>query len=301
MFKFGMEQKVSNIGGIEIGGQPGERPTVLSGSIFFAGHKIVQDAEKGIFDRDKAKAVLEQEAAISAETGVPCMVDVVGGTDVALTKYIEFVAENSRAPILVDSPLQKARIETIKRFAGTEVMPRIVYNSIAEDHTPEELDCLKTSGVKSAIILAFSTRAMRLEAKLKLLNNDLLPAAMSAGIENILVDVGVLDIPSISWACVAIREIKEKTGYPAGCALANAIYTWEKMRSKGAGTFQPAASAVFALTVSQGADFMLYGSIQNAPWIYPAVATADALIAHAGRFTGIRPVSAAEHPMSRLF
>ncbi|MFC1967402.1 tetrahydromethanopterin S-methyltransferase subunit H [Chloroflexota bacterium] len=300
MFKFGSEQKVFHIGDISIGGHPGEYPTVMMGSIFFAGHKIVLDPLKGIFDRDKAQALLEQEAALSAANGVPYIVDVVGETGEALINYIEFVTRQTPAPVLIDSPSQKARIEAVRHFADSDVMPRLIYNSIAEDRTGEELACLKECGVKSAIVLAFSTRAMRPDAKLKMLTNELLPAAESAGVENLLIDVGVLDVPSISWACVAIREIKEKTGYPAGCAPANAIYTWEKMRARGAVSFRSAAAAVITLTQSQGADFVLYGSMRNAPWLYPAVATADALNAHAGRFSGVRPASA-EHPMHKIF
>ena len=223
-----------------------------------------------------------------------------GETGEALINYIEFVTKQTSAPVLIDSPSQQARIEAVRHFAGSDVMPRLIYNSIAEDYTPEELACLKECGVNNAILLAFSTRAMRPDAKLKFLTDVLLPAAESAGVENLLIDVGVLDVPSISWACMAIREIKEKTGYPTGCAPANAIYTWEKMRAGDTKAFRSAVSAVLTLLQSQGADFALYGSLQNAPWIYPGVATAVALLAHAGRFTGVRPATS-EHPLYKIF
>jgi len=44
LFKFGRKQEVFDIGGVKIGGQPGELPTVLIGSIFHEGHKIVKDS-----------------------------------------------------------------------------------------------------------------------------------------------------------------------------------------------------------------------------------------------------------------
>ena len=299
MIRFSVEQKVYNIGGIEIGGQPGERPTVLVGSIFFAGHRIVHDPVKGLFDRDKAKTLLQQEAEVSAFTGNPRFLDVVGDTAEALINYIEFVAVHSEAPILVDSPLQRVRIEVISHFAGSEIMPRLIYNSIAEDHTEEELACLKDCGVKSAVLLAFGTKAIKPEARVELLKDDLLPAAESAAIENIIIDTGVLDVSSVSWASLAIREVKEKLGFPAGCAPANAMYAWEKMKARGAPAFQTAASATLALAKSQGADFLFYGSLQNAPWVYSAVATMDALIAYGGRFSGLR-VATQEHPLYRV-
>ncbi|MFH2044152.1 MAG: tetrahydromethanopterin S-methyltransferase subunit H, partial [Pseudomonadota bacterium] len=41
MLTFTQEQKTYTIGDVTIGGQPGENPTVLMGSIFYQGHRIV--------------------------------------------------------------------------------------------------------------------------------------------------------------------------------------------------------------------------------------------------------------------
>ena len=300
MIRFSAEQKVSNIAGVEIGGQPGEHPTVMVGSIFFSGHLIVSDPLKGVFDKDRARALLDREAEAAARTGNPRITDVIGDTGPALINYIEFVATHSDAPILVDSFSQKARIEAIRHFSGSEVMPRLVYNSIAEDYTVEELATLRECGVKSAVVMAFSTRSPKPKSRIKLLREKLLPAAEQAGVENVLVDPGVLDIPSVSWTALAIHEVKEALGYPAGCAPSNALYTWEKLRAQGRPSFEAAAASVFALTQTQGADFVFYGPIRNAPWAFTAVATVDAMMAYAGRFTHVRPATD-EHPLYRIF
>lgn len=300
MQKFSSEQKVYSIGGVQIGGHPGERPTVLIGSIFFSKHRIVSDPLKGIFDKEKARALLAREAEMSASTANPRFIDPIGDSSEALINYIEFVADHCDAPILVDSPQQKARMEALNHFAGSEIMPRLIYNSIAEDFTEEELSCIKECGVKSAIILAFSTSALKPKDRVRLLKEKLLPAAERAGIEHILVDTGILDIPSVSWAAEAIAMIKEELGYPAGCAPSNALFQWEKMRTQGDSTFQAAAASVFALTQFEGADFLLYGPMRFAPWVYPACAAVDALIAYGGRFRGVRPASR-EHPLYKIF
>ena len=179
-------------------------------------------------------------------------------------------------------------------------MPRLVYNSIAEDLTEEELACLRECGVKSAVIMAFSTSTPKPQSRVKLLQEKLLPAAERAGVENILVDPGVLDIPSVSWTALAIREIKDSLGYPAGCAPSNALYTWEKLRAQGRPAFEAAAASVFTLVQTQGADFVFYGPIRNAPWVFPAAAAVDAMMAYAGRFTGGCPVTD-DHPLYRIF
>jgi len=46
VFKFEKEQNIFDIAGVKIGGQPGQLPTVLIGSIFYHKHKIVIDEKK---------------------------------------------------------------------------------------------------------------------------------------------------------------------------------------------------------------------------------------------------------------
>jgi tetrahydromethanopterin S-methyltransferase subunit H len=298
--KFTREQKVFAIAGVEIGGQPGERPTVLMGSIFFSKHQIVSDPLKGTFDHDSAKVLLEREAEASARTANPRFIDPIGDTVQALINYVEFVATHVDGPILIDSPSQKARLDTLRHFAGSEIISRLIYNSIAEDFTEEELTCIRECGVKSAIVLAFSPSAMKPQDRIALFKEKLLPACERAGVENIMVDTGVLDIPSVSWAARAIYLVKESLGYPAGCAPANALFQWEKVRKQGASAFQAAAASVFALTQFYGADFVFYGPMRFAPWVYPACAAVDAMIAYGGRFSGIRPATR-EHPLYKIF
>ncbi len=300
MLKFTADQKVYRIGNVEIGGQPGERPTVLIGSLFFAGHAIVRDRHKGLFDEAKARALLEREGAMAEETGNPRMVDVIGDTGEALIHCLDFVAAHCDAPLLVDSPDPQARLEAVRHFCGSDVMPRLIYNSIDEHCTDEEAATLRECGVKSAVLLALSSRAVRPADRLTLLRDCLLPAAERAGIENILVDTGVLDIPSVGWAAQAVRLVKEELGYPAGCAPANAIYLWHKLRAKGTPAFEAASSVVVTLPQSLGANFVFYGPMRNAPWAYPAAAAMDAMIAYVGRLNGVRPV-VKSHPLYRIF
>ena len=188
----------------------------------------------------------------------------------------------------------------MKHFAGSEIVSRLIYNSIGEDYADEELDALKECKVKSAVLLAFGMKAIKPVAKLKLLRDALVPAAEKADIENIIVDLGVMDVASISWVSLAIRKVKEEFGYPAGCAPANALYDWQKMKARGKSIFQAAAASIISMTRLMGADFCLYGPIENASWVYPAVATIDALIAYAGRFSGIQPASK-NHPLYKIF
>jgi tetrahydromethanopterin S-methyltransferase subunit H len=300
VINFTTEQKTYNIAGVEIGGQSWEHPTVLIGSMFYTGDKIVQDPIKGIFDEDKAKNLLKREEEISKLTGNQRFIDVIGETSEALINYIEFVASYTTVPIVLDAPSQNVRMEAIKYFSKTNLIPRLIYSSIGVKHTKEELNCIKKCGVKHAILLAFSMKAMKPLRKIELLENILLPAINSAGVENIFIDTGVMDVASVSWVSLAIRDIKEKFGYPTGCAPANAIYTWDKMKALGDLAFHVAAAAVLSIIPLLGADFCLYGPIKNAEWVYPAIATIDGLIAYGGRIKGSKPTTN-NHSLYKIF
>src|SRR5664279_1302676 len=99
-FKFNTPQKIYDLAGAKVGGQPGELPTFLIGSIFWLGQKMVQDANKGIFDAKVAEQIINTMQTQSDITGVPFGFDVVGTTEEAFGKYIDFVAKHSEAPIM---------------------------------------------------------------------------------------------------------------------------------------------------------------------------------------------------------
>lgn len=306
MFRFTADQHVYDINGVKIGGQPGEFPTVLIGSMFYRGHKIVQDSTKGLFNEVEAKALLDQEAELSAETGNPRIIDVLGDTPEALARHVEFILKHTASPFLLDSVSPEIRTGALKLLGkDPAIINRLIYNSIEENYTEEELSVIKEYGIKTAVILAFSKKHLKPSSRLKLLTGDeksegLISAAKRAGIEQFLVDPGVLDVASNSWTTKAIYDVKEQMGYPGGCAPSNALYLWKKMRSKGSPYFEAAGTSVFTYPVTQGADFLLYGPIMNAPWVYRGIATTDAMMGYTTKLTGTK-LGTTEHPLLKLF
>ena len=55
------------IGKVKVGGQPGELPTFLIGSIFWLGQKMVQDANKGMFDAKEAENITARASTPNRE------------------------------------------------------------------------------------------------------------------------------------------------------------------------------------------------------------------------------------------
>ena len=69
MFRFKREQRMINLAGVRMGGQPGELASVLCGTIFYQGQRIVEDEERGIFDRAAAEKLVARQGELSEETG----------------------------------------------------------------------------------------------------------------------------------------------------------------------------------------------------------------------------------------
>jgi tetrahydromethanopterin S-methyltransferase subunit H len=292
------------IGNLEVGGNPGELPTVLIGSIFYERDKTVEDSAKGVFDKKRGKKLIERQCDLSEKTGNPHMVDVMGLTAEAMRNYIDFVADLTDAPLVVDSTSAEAKISSIEYSKEIGLIDRVVYNSITYYSKPEEIAAIKETGVKSAIVLASNPanawprgRVEVLEGKAE--KEGLIDIAQNAGIQNILIDAVAIDVPGIGITAEAVQLINERFDYPAGAAPCNAVLEWKSVKelSDKARNINSASAAV--ILQMAGADFILYGPIRMSEVIFPAVAMTDAVIAYAMRKHGSKPGK--QHPLYKIF
>lgn len=309
MFKFEKKQEVFDIYGVKIGGQPGEYPTALAGTIFYAGHSILSDENKGIFDKDKAETLLNQMDEMADSTGNPAIVQIFGATPEALLKYIDFVSEKTDAPFLIDSTAADARIAGSGYVTEIGLSERTIYNSINMSIDNEEIDALTNSDITSSIILGFNPTKPGSDGKIDLwetgsgiLEKGLLDIAFDCGIIKPLMDVAVT--PLGQGGGVAIRTtLKEKSkwGYPAGSGVHNVPSAWEwiKQYKKENPEVWPVCD-VGANIVQQmvGGDFVLFGPIENTKKAFTACAMTDMFIAEANEELDISPTDS--HPYNNL-
>jgi tetrahydromethanopterin S-methyltransferase subunit H len=300
MFLFPREQKISEIGGVKLGGQPGQLPTVLIGSIFYHGHKIVEDEEEGIFDTDKAKTLLDRELEQSARTGNPRIVDVVAAWPQAMTRYIDFIAEATESPFSIDGATAEVRIAGLKHVCDLGLVNRAVYNSISPGFTTDEISAIRNAGLKSAILLAYNAHNPTLQGRMEVIK-ELIGVAAEAGIENCLIDTTVLDLPDPGPAARAIHLVKETYGLPAGCGAHNAVDRWNSGGRLDPTTYLTAITVANVVPITMGASFLLYGPIDQSPSIYTACGVADAYVAYSARQEyGTKPLTDC-HPLRRIF
>ena len=298
MWKFKNKQKTLKISNIKIGGVPGQTPTVLIGSIFYHGDKKVIDEFEGKFDKTKAEEEINRQQEFSDITGNPCVLDVVGSSGKALIKYIDFISEISEQPFLVDGILPNVRIEGLKHIKEVGLSDRVIYNTIAPTYKQNEVDAIKESNVKNVIILAQNMRDFGTKGRVTV-SQELISKLTGEGIENILIDCCVMDIPSLGFACKALYELKDEFGFPAGCGAHNAIGTWRGLKTKmGKQAKKPSMATAAILPIALGADFILYGPVKEADYIFPAVSLVDAAFGQLRLEEGERP--GPEHPLYKI-
>jgi tetrahydromethanopterin S-methyltransferase subunit H len=297
------KQRVYDIGGVKIGGERVETPTVLIGTIFYSGHKIVENPAKGLFNKAKAEEILNAQDELAEITGNPCMVDVVGDTPEGMVRYVEFVSDATDSPFLLDGVNAETRIHAVRYVEEVGLTSRAVYSTISHTTKEAELRTIKDAGIESAIVFAFSTYDPTPEGKLSLLKKmdggpGLLEMAEKAGVAKPIIDTAVLDISSLALACKAIRMVKDEYGYPAGCAPANGMSLWKKAR-RDKSYYKASEVSASVYTVSMGADFILYGPITSAKTVFPAVATYEALMGYRSKWEGVKPAEG--HPVYKMF
>jgi len=300
VFKFEKEQKVFDISGIKVGGQPGQRPTVMVGSIFYFKHRILKNENTGEFDAAAAEDLLNREQEISAKTGNPRIVDVCASTPESFEKPIDFVAKTIDGPFTLDGITDEVRIAGLKYVKQVGLSSRVVYNSITPMATQTEVEAIKEAGVKSSLLLTLNTKNPTILGRIQALA-ELLPIAQGAGLENILIDTANLDIPDPGPVAKAIYLVKEKYGLPAGAGTHNAVNMWRKRRKLEPEQVLMASTVANTIPVIMGADFMLYGPIESAPEAYFYCGLANAFVAHSMRQEYKMEPSSREHPMYKIF
>lgn len=291
---------------MRFGGQPGEFPTVLAGTIFYQGHKIVQDEDEGLFDRSKAEKLIVRQAELSEETGNPALLHVYARTAKAFERYLDFVEGIWSGPIIIDSADPGVRAAAAGLVSEMGYADKAIYNSINLATDSSEEKAIRESEVDSAILLAYNPAECGVDGCIKVLetggsvrDEGLIPLAKDLGIVNQLIDPGV--VPLGSGAGTALRfsvVAKAKFGLPVGSGIHNAVSSWPWLKGRSLRDKRCCDAAATAMQQLSGGDFLLYGPIENADFIFPVAAMADIMIAEAVRDLDIWP--AAEHPVHRL-
>jgi len=306
MFQFSTEQKVGHIGGVEVGGQPGERPAVVVSSIFQKGDRVFEGAKrKEGFNEVRARAILEKQDKMSKETGVPGMADVVANTGKEFERYVDFVTSVSPMPFCIDAWTLKPKLAGAQYCAEKGLLDRMFYNSLTvwEQDLETEIREIASIGVKHVLLVAFDPDDQMPSGRVTG-TQRLLDAVekVDAKFESILVDTSVMNAPATAFCSAANRLIKQKWGFPCGSAPSNGSYMWKAAREQwGFKGWSGADAALEGLAALLYHDMVFSGPMAGADRVFPAVAMAEAFLATAVFAETGRLPEKEDHPLYKLF
>jgi tetrahydromethanopterin S-methyltransferase subunit H len=306
MFQFSTQQKICDIGGVRFGGQAGDYPTVVVPSLFQKGDRVFEGAKRNEgFNRKRAEELLRMTEKLSAETGVPCMVDIVANTGAEFRIYIDFVTSITEMPFCIDAWVMKAKVEGASYCAERGLLDRMFYNSLTiwEKELETEIQEISALGVKHILLVAFDQEdqmpAGRITGTQKLLDAI---ERVGASFQSIIVDTSAMNAPAVALCSLANRLIKEKWGFPCTSAPSNGSYMWKAARELwGFRGWAGADAALEGLAANLFHDMIFSGPMAGSPRLFPAVALADAFTATLV-FGETRKLPASEtHPLYKLF
>jgi len=221
-----------------------------------------------------------------------------------LINYIKFIKKITAAPVLINSTMPETRIAALRELAEAGLLDRIIYNSINPFSTEEEIMALTELPVEAAVVQAYNPRSKKPDGPVKALVGDgnksgILDVARKCSIKKIMVDIPTLDMSSVGLVAHSAKLIKESLRVPVGTAPANATYTSSWLRDRANLTteqFRVLDATVNAYLAANGCNFLFFGPVEGASWVFPACAMVDAINVYGARHLGFKPNTDC-HPM----
>ncbi len=275
MFVFKKEQKAFDFGGVTIGGQPGENPTVLVGGLFFAGQPIVEDTKQGLFDKAAAKEWVETGVSMSKETGHPLIIQVFGRSAIAMERHLKWLVENFDGPFIFESTSAKTRTSAIQYCDESGLSDRAIYNSVNISLEDDEREALKASSLDNAIVLGWTPRRVSLSERMDTIK-EMVSEAERLGITKMAVDPATMPVGAgFGLEFRTTLAVKSEIGLPTCLAPHNAPSSWKFITKGTLDNESTYLSAVVASTVAAqlfATDCLMYGSMVRTEEVFTAVA-----------------------------
>ncbi|MHA2206626.1 MAG: hypothetical protein ACXABC_12270 [Candidatus Thorarchaeota archaeon] len=294
MFVFKQEQKTYDFGGVKIGGNPGENPTVLVGGLFVKGQPIVENTKEGLFDKRLAIQWIDTAITMSERTGHPLIIQAYGRTGKAMEKHISWLSENFDGPFMFESANASARKRGIEYCNELGLSERALYNSLNLSTTEEEKKLLTKTDIHMAVVMGWSPKATSLPQRMKTVI-QMVAEAKSLGLEKILVDPATMPVGTgYGLDYRTVLAIKSELGLPTCLAPHNAPSSWKFLEQKDLDDPVSYLSTVVASTVAAqlyACDCIMYGSMARSKEVFVSVAlignAISAAIAEANQALGI--------------
>jgi tetrahydromethanopterin S-methyltransferase subunit H len=216
-----------------------------------------------------------------------------------MESYLNLLSDATESPLLIGGLNEETRIAGYRIAAEMGIQSRCGVNSLAQTTSDRELEIIRSSKIKFAILQTMDPTAVYPEEKISLLKNNLLGKCSKAEIDWVVVDVGVIDFTSIWLAAESIKRIKVELDILAGCAPSNAAYqplTMGRITRRNARSMNVALNTVVQLA---GAGFIIYGPLKASSYVFEAAAIVESIKAYGARFSGEK-ITDRNHPLYKF-
>lgn len=252
------------IGNATIGGPLGSRSGLLVGSIFYDKHSVVTDAFAGTFDEQRAATLLERATTWAQRCGVQMAIDVIAASPEAITAFLPFVGARTPLPMMINASEAEVRIAGLEVAAEHGLLDRCIFASLNMDTEDDELDALRKHRPGAVMIMANDGADPTPDGCCTFIEDFYRPMLDDIGVEAPIVDLGTMDPPSVGICMRGIAAVRERFGYPAGCAFSNCISQWTGLREQGREYVNYSLGAALVSCRASGGDFLHYGLIEKA-------------------------------------
>lgn len=303
MFVFDKDQKLCKIGNLKVGGQPGDNPPLMIGSMFHDRDRLLESRSERKFDRVRAADLIKRQEELSQQTGIQALVDLVAVKADEMKCYVEFFLSVTDAPFAIDMWNAGPRMEVARYIASLGIQDRVVYNSFThfDVNLAESAAELKALGFKHVVLQTYERPGQLPEHTVKSLRN-MLSVIGPDSFESVLVDTASVNLPVTALSCIASRLIKEEFGLPVGCCPTTGTCTWQEAREMWGDDGVKAIDVTeHALASLMWNDFLFYGPVVRAPRVFPSIASTEVLRAVFRAYETRRLPEEKNHPLYKLF
>ncbi|KNZ69227.1 Tetrahydromethanopterin S-methyltransferase [Thermincola ferriacetica] len=266
---------VLKIGDTIIGGPMGSNTGLAVGSIFYDKHSLVSDPFAGEFDENRATELVDRVNKLSKRYGVQMAFDIIAASPEAMERFLEFVSVRTTLPLFINASEAEARMAGLEAAAKLGILNRVIYASLNEDTEDEELELLCRQRPAAVMILASDVSNPTPEGSCEMIENYYQPMLKEIGVEAPIVDLGTMDPPSIGLNIRQIQAVRERFGYPAGCAFSNCFPQWTSVSQLGREWVNLSLATALVACRAAGADYLHYGIIEKAAVAAHVSATAE--------------------------
>jgi len=271
-----------SIGNIKVGYGNFDLPPIMIGTLFYQGQTLVNRKNPFDFDKEKAKKRIDTQIALSKQYKLPNLVEISANEPQSMPIYLEFYLDNYELPFILGGTFE-ARLEGLQYLKEQGVHPDdYIYNAISNLKNSKEIEALMNFNIKNVVVLILAANNMTATQRFAYLTEKNQPNGLSIlnglkdlGIENILIDGGVIDIESLAHILETQKIISESLRYPVGTAPSLFLFKFSSPRLNSKFHTRYRRASIMAIA-SLFSNFIFYGAIEDAKECFASVYQARA-------------------------